>query len=152
MAYSAYVSYSPNSELNHPDYITTYIGTQPDKLQIAVDTMTDLMDKLPEVPVQFENAKNSALKQIASTRITRTNIFFNTLRLKKLGIDYDFRKDIYDQIENLKFNDVKDFYQTEIKPIQFNTAIIGKKENLNLEAVEQMGTFEEVGLKEIFGY
>ncbi|MBD3905227.1 insulinase family protein [Chryseobacterium sp. Ch-15] len=152
LAYSAYVSYSPNSELNHPDYITTYIGTQPDKLQIAVDTMTDLMDKLPEVPVQFENAKNSALKQIASTRITRTNIFFNTLRLKKLGINYDFRKDIYHQIENLKFNDVKDFYQTEIKPIQFNTAIIGKKENLNLEAVEQMGTFKEVGLKEIFGY
>lgn len=74
LAYSAYVSYSPNSELDHPDYITTYIGTQPDKLQIAVDTMMDLMDKLPEVPVQFENAKNSALKQIASTRITRTNI------------------------------------------------------------------------------
>ncbi|OBW39378.1 Peptidase M16 inactive domain protein [Chryseobacterium sp. MOF25P] len=152
LAYSAYVSYSPNSELNHPDYITTYIGTQPDKLQIAVDTMTDLMDKLPEVPVQFENAKNSALKQIASTRITRTNIFFNTLRLKKLGIDYDFRKDIYNQIENLNFEEIKQFYQTEIKPIQFNTAIIGKKENLNLEAVEQMGTFEEVGLKEIFGY
>ena len=152
LAYSAYVSYSPNSELNHPDYITTYIGTQPDKLQIAVDTMTDLMDKLPEVPVQFENAKNSALKQIASTRITRTNIFFNTLRLKKLRINYDFRKDIYHQIENLKFNDIKDFYQTEIKPIQFNTAIIGKKENLNLEAVAQMGTFEEVGLEEIFGY
>ncbi|MNU15571.1 Peptidase M16 inactive domain protein [compost metagenome] len=152
LAYSAYVSYSPNSELNHPDYITTYIGTQPDKLQIAVDTMMDLMDKLPEVPVQFENAKNSALKQIASTRITRTNIFFNTLRLKKLGINYDFRKDIYNQIESLNFEEIKQFYQTEIKPIQFNTAIIGKKENLNLEAVEQMGTFEEVGLKEIFGY
>lgn len=152
LAYSAYVSYSPNSELNHPDYITTYIGTQPDKLQIAVDTMMDLMDKLPEVPVQFENAKNSALKQIASARITRTNIFFNTLRLKKLGINYDFRKDIYNQIESLNFEEIKQFYQTEIKPIQFNTAIIGKKENLNLEAVEQMGTFEEVGLKEIFGY
>jgi predicted Zn-dependent peptidase len=152
LAYSAYVSYAPNSELNHPDYITTYIGTQPDKLQIAVDTMSDLMNELPEVPVQFENAKMSALKQIASTRITRTNIFFNTLRLKKLGINYDFRKNIYNQIENLKFSDVKDFYTTEIKPIQFNTAIIGKKENLNLEAVKQMGTFEEVSLKEIFGY
>lgn len=152
LAYSAYVSYSPNSELNHPDYITTYIGTQPDKLQIAVDTMSDLMNKLPEVPVQFENAKNSALKQIASARITRTNIFFNTLRLKKLGINYDFRKDIYHQIENLKFNDVKDFYQAEIKPIDFNTAIIGKKENLNMNAVNEMGSFQEVSREDIFGY
>jgi len=152
LAYSAYVSYAPNSELMHPDYITTYIGTQPDKLQTAVDTMTELMNELPEVPVQFENAKNAALKQIASTRITRTNIFFNTLRLKKLGIDYDFRKDIYRQIENLQFHDLKEFYQTSIKPIHFNTAIIGKKENLNMDAVKEMGGFVELSREEIFGY
>ena len=152
LAYSAYVSYSPNAEIGHPDYITTYVGTQPDKLQIAVDTMTELMDELPEVTTQFENAKNAALKQIASTRITRTNIFFNTLKLQKLGITHDFRKDIYSQIENLNFDDIKQFYQTAIKPVQFNTAIIGKKENLNLEAVEQMGNFKELELEEIFGY
>lgn len=152
LAYSAYVSYSANSELNHLDYISTYIGTQPDKLQIAVDTMTELMHELPEVPTQFENAKNAALKQIASTRITRTNIFFNTLRLKKLNIHHDFRKDIYKQIEGLSFEDLKQFYDTDIKPIHFNTAIIGKKENLNMDAVNQMGTFKELTLEDIFGY
>ncbi|WP_449386690.1 M16 family metallopeptidase [Chryseobacterium lineare] len=152
LAYSAYVSYAANSELNHPDYITTYIGTQPDKLQIAVDTMTELMADLPEVPAQFENARNAALKQIASTRITRTNIFFNTLRLKKLNIHYDFRKDIYQQIESLKFEDLKDFYNNYIKSVHFNTAIIGKKENLNMDAVNQMGNFKEVSLKDIFGH
>nr|WP_245144520.1 M16 family metallopeptidase [Chryseobacterium daecheongense] len=152
LAYSAYVSYAANAELGHPDYVTTYIGTQPDKLQIAVDTMNDLMNELPEVSIQFENARNAALKQIASTRITRTNIFFNTLKLKKLGISHDFRKDIYQQIQGMKFEDIKQFYQTSIKPLRFNTAIIGKKENLNMEAVHQMGTFKEVTLEEIFGY
>lgn len=152
LAYSAYVSYSANSELGHPDYVTTYIGTQPDKLQIAVDTMSDLMNELPEVTIQFENAKNTAMKQIASTRVTRTNIFFNTLRLKKIGVAHDFRKDIYEQIQNLDFSVVKQFYQTEIKPLHFNTAIIGKKENLNMEAVNEMGTFKEVSLKDIFGH
>ncbi|MBL7881405.1 MAG: insulinase family protein, partial [Chryseobacterium gambrini] len=152
LAYSAYVSYAANSELDHPDYITTYIGTQPDKLQIAVDTMTELMTELPEVKVQFENAKNSALKQIASQRVTRTNIFFNTLRLRKLNIHHDFRKDIYHQIESLKFEDLKDFYDHYIKSVHFNTAIIGKKENLNREAVDKMGIFREVSLKDIFGH
>ncbi|MCS3529732.1 pitrilysin family protein [Chryseobacterium sp. JUb7] len=152
LAYSAYVSYAANAESGHPDYVTTYIGTQPDKLQLAVDTMAELMAELPEVPTQFENAKNSALKQIASTRITRTNTFFNTLRLKRLGVSHDFRKNIYEQIQNLSFEDVKQFYKTEIKPIHFNTAIIGKKENLNREAVDQMGTFTEVSLKDIFGH
>ena len=152
LAYSAYVSYAPNSELHHHDYISTYIGTQPDKLQIAVDTMSDLMNELPEVHVQFENAKKSALKQIASTRITRTNLFFNTLRLKKLGITHDFRKDIFRQISDLTFDDLRDFYNQEIKSIQYNTAIIGKKENLDAEAAHQMGTFSELNLEEIFGY
>ncbi|WP_426480600.1 M16 family metallopeptidase [Chryseobacterium sp. R2ACT005] len=152
LAYSAYVSYAANSELNHPDYVTTYIGTQPDKLMIAVDTMNELMNELPEVPIQFENARNAALKQIASTRITRNNIFFNTLRLKKLNIYHDFRKDIYKQIQDLKFEDIRHFYQTEVKSIDFNTAIIGKKENLNMEAVNKMGTFKEVSLKDIFGH
>lgn len=152
LAYSAYVFYATGAELEHPDYVTTYIGTQPDKLHIAVDTMNDLMNELPEVPVQFENAKNAALKQIASTRITRTNIFFNTLRLKKLGISHDFRKDIYEQIRNLRFEDIKEFYQTSIKPLHFNTALIGKRENLNMEAVNTMGSFQELSLEEIFGY
>jgi predicted Zn-dependent peptidase len=152
LAYSAYVSYAANSELKHPDYVTTYIGTQPDKLMIAVDTLNELMNELPEVTIQFENARNAALKQIASTRITRNNIFFNTLRLKKLNIEHDFRKDIYEQIKDLRFEDIREFYQTEVKSVDFNTAIIGKKENLDMEAVHKMGTFTEVELKDIFGH
>ncbi|MEN5310014.1 insulinase family protein [Chryseobacterium cucumeris] len=152
LAYSAYVSYAANSELNHPDYVTTYIGTQPDKLMIAVDTLNELMNELPEVPIQFENARNAALKQIASTRVTRNNIFFNTLRLQKLNIYHDFRKDIYEQIQQLTFEDINHFYQTEVKSIHFNTAIIGKKENLDMKAVNKMGIFKEVSLKDIFGH
>lgn len=152
LAYSAYVSYAANSEIKHPDYITTYIGTQPDKLMIAVDTLKELMEELPEVPIQFENARNAALKQIASTRVSRENVFFNTLNLKKLNIYHDFRKDIYEQIRNLKFEDLKEFYKTRIKSVHFNTAIIGKKENLDMDAVNKMGTFTEVSLKDIFGH
>ena len=44
------------------------------------------------------------------------------------------------------------FYNTEIKPLQYNTAIIGKKENLNMDSINKMGTFTEVSLEEIFGY
>ncbi|KQT16973.1 peptidase M16 [Chryseobacterium sp. Leaf404] len=152
LAYSAYVSYAPNSELFHPDYITSYIGTQPDKIKIAVDTLSELMSELPEVPVQFENARNAALKQIASTRITRTNIFFNTLRLQKLGVNYDIRKDIYSQIQNLDFHEMREFYNSHVKTLNFNTALIGKRENLNMEAVSKMGEFKELDLTDIFGH
>lgn len=152
LAYSAYVSYAANGELNHPDYVTTYIGTQANKLPQAVNAMDELMANLPQVPAQFENAKNAALKQIASGRINRTNIFFNQMNLKKLGIDYDLRKDMYAEIEKLTLADVTNFYNNEVKPMKYNTAIIGKKENLDMSAINKMGTFHEVTLEEIFGY
>ena len=152
LAYSAYVSYANNSELNRPDYVTTYIGTQANKLPQAVSAMDELMANLPQVPAQFENARNAALKQIASGRINRTNIFYNQLNLKKLGIDYDLRKDIYSEIEKLTLADVTNFYNAEVKPLKYNTAIIGKKENLDMNAMSRMGTFQEVSLEEIFGY
>ena len=79
LAYSAYVSYSTATYLDRHNYVVSYIGTQANKLHLAVDAMADLMKDLPQIPAQFNNAKNSALKQIASTRITRTNIFFNFL-------------------------------------------------------------------------
>jgi len=152
LAYSAYVSYQANPVAHHPDYISTYIGTQPDKLMIAVDTLSELMSELPQVELQFENSKNAALKQIAAGRITRTNIFFNLQNLKKLGVDYDLRKEMYQEIEKLSLDDLTGFYNSKIKSLHFNTAIIGKKENLNMEAAEKMGDFTEVSLEEIFGY
>ncbi len=152
LAYSAYVNYSTATYLDRHNYVVSYIGTQANKLHLAVDAMADLMQDLPQIPTQFNNAKNSALKQIASTRITRTNIFFNFLNLKKIGIDYDIREKIYHEIENLQLKDLTQFYNQEIKPISYNVAIMGKKENLDHSAIENLGDFHELSLEEIFGY
>ena len=152
LAYSAYVNYSTATYLDRHNYVVSYIGTQANKLHLAVDAMADLMQDLPQIPTQFNNAKNSALKQIASTRITRTNIFFNFLNLKKIGIDYDIREKIYHEIENLQLKDLTQFYHQEIKPISYNVAIMGKKENLDHSAIENLGDFQELSLEEIFGY
>ena len=152
LAYSAYVNYSTATYLDRHNYVVSYIGTQANKLHLAVDAMADLMQDLPQIPTQFNNAKNSALKQIASTRITRTNIFFNFLNLKKIGIDYDIREKIYHEIENLQLEDLTQFYNQEIKPISYNVAIMGKKENLDHSAIENLGDFHELSLEEIFGY
>ncbi len=110
----------------------------------------DLMQDLPQIPTQFNNAKNSALKQIASTRITRTNIFFNFLNLKKIGIDYDIREKIYHEIENLQLEDLTQFYHQEIKPISYNVAVMGKKENLDHSAIEKLRRFSRTEFRRNF--
>ncbi|KFF14626.1 peptidase M16 [Chryseobacterium soli] len=152
LAYSAYVSYANATEKDHPNYVTNYIGTQSNKLPLAVNAMNDLMAQLPQIPAQFENSKGSVLKQIASNRINRTNIFYSQLSLKKLGVDYDIRKDVYSEIQGLTLPQLTGFYDTEVKPLKYNTAIIGKRENLNMESINKMGEFKEISLEEIFGY
>lgn len=152
LAYSAYVAYQANSTLQHSDYISTYIGTQPDKLNIAVESLNDLMKDLPQYEIQFNNAKNATLKKLASGRITRTNLFFNHQRLKKLGIDYDLRKDMYQEIESLTLKDLSLFYDEYVKNLDFNIAVIGKRENLDRKALEELGEFKELTLEEVFGF
>lgn len=152
LAYSAYVTYKANPILEHSDYISTYIGTQPDKLNIAVHTLSDLMKELPQYDIQFNNAKNAILKQLASGRITKTNLFFNNERLKKLGIDYDLRKDMYQEVKELTLKDLTDFYNEYVKTIEYNVAVLGNRENLNIEVLTEMGQFIELSLEEVFGF
>ena len=152
LAYSARAFYGMAIDKNLSDYMQVSIGTQANKLPEAVDAINALLSEMPKIEKQFDNAKESSLKQMASSRIIKANIYFNQLNLKKLGIDYDIRKDIYKSIEDLTLKATDDFFNKEVKTKQYNTAIIGKKESLDFEALKKLGQIEEVTLDEIFNY
>jgi len=152
LAYSARATYTIANDKKLNDYMSVSIGTQANKLPQAVDAINTLLADMPRIDKQFNNAKDSSLKQIASSRIIKTNIFFNQLNVKKLGFDYDIRKDIYTAIQNLTLDATNDFFNKEVKTKQYNTAIIGKKESLDFEALKKLGEIEEVTLEEIFNY
>ncbi len=152
LAYSANATYRMPTEKNLNDYMQVSIGTQANKLPQAVDAISVLLNDMPKIEKQFNNAKESSLKQIASSRIIKTNIFFNQLNLKKLGFDYDVRKDVYKDIQNLTLDKTADFFNKEVKTKKYNTAIIGKKESLDFEALKKLGAIEEITLEEIFNY
>ena len=74
------------------------------------------------------------------------------LNLKKLGFDYDIRKDTYKNIQGLTLDATNNFFNKEVKTKKYNTAIVGKKENLDFESLKKLGDIEEVTLEEIFNY
>jgi zinc protease len=152
LAYSARANYAMANDKNLNDYMQVTIGTQANKLPQAVDAISVLLNDMPRIDKQFNNAKDSSLKQIASSRIIKTNIFFNQINLKKLGFDYDIRKDTYKNIQGLTLDATNDFFNKEVKTKKYNTAIIGKKESLDFEALKKLGEIEEVTLEEIFNY
>src|SRR5690606_13801853 len=111
-----------------------------------------LLDDMPKIEKQFDNARQSSLKQIASGRIIKSNIYFTKLNMDKLGFDYDIRKDIYKNMQDLTLDSTAEFFNKEVKTKKYNTAIIGKKETLDMKALEKLGQIEEVSLEEIFNY
>ncbi|WP_158209684.1 insulinase family protein [Myroides phaeus] len=152
LAYSAYAYYMNAGKADKHNYVMAYVGTQANKLPQAVDAMMELMNDMPQAENQFENAKNSVLKSIATQRYTKAQIFYYWLSLQEKGIDYDINKDIFGQVEKMSMTDLVDFFNKYVKGKSFNVGLLGKKENLDWEAVKKMGNVKELSLEDLFGY
>lgn len=152
LAYSAFASYSMASEEGEPDYTMAYVGTQANKLEQAVNAMMELMNDMPEAQEQFNQAKEATLKQIAAERITKSDIFWTYEGLKKRGITNDYREEMYQTIENMTFDDLKTFFNENIKGQDYNVAVMGNKKDLDFEALGKLGTVKELDIDYIFNY
>ena len=152
LAYSAYSYFSNGSELGDHNYVNAYVGTQANKSTDAVNAMFELLKNMPHAQEQFENSKESALKAIASERIVKSSIYWNFRSLKKQGLDYDIRKEIYTEIENMTFEDLQKFYDENIKNGEYTIIAIGNKKDVDFNALSKFGEVKELEIDHLFNY
>ncbi|MEZ4855935.1 MAG: insulinase family protein [Gelidibacter sp.] len=152
LAYSAFASYSTASDKDKSNYVMAYIGTQANKMPEAVDAMMDLMTNMPEAEEQFNAAKDAALKRIASDRITKANIFWSYENLKKLGITKDNREEMYNTIKNMTLEDLKAFFDKNIKGENYNIMVVGNKKDIDFKALSKLGKVQEMDVDYLFNY
>ena len=152
LAYSSYVGYGTPSKKDRSHYVTAYLGTQTNKLSQAVDALLELMNDMPEAQMQFDQSKESALKRIESERIIKSSIYWNYLSAKKRGLDRDIREDIYNNLKKMTFADLKAFFVEHIKGRKFAYCLIGKKSEIDFEAIGKLGAVTELTLDEVFAY
>ena len=152
LAYSVYSSYGVPQYAYESHYVPSYIGTQADKLKTALAEMNKLLNNMPEVPQQFEEARQSVVKNLESDWITRGDIYWAYDRAKKRGLNYDVRKDIYQQAKTMTMADVHKFFDAHVKGKKYTYLVIGKKEDLNMDALKEIGPVEVLTYEQIFGY
>ena len=152
LAYSAWGGYIQPSKKDKSFYIYSFIGTQNDKLPEAMKGMMDLLNNMPESPANFEIAKTSIINQIRSERITKSDIIFTYDYYQKLGLDYDIRKDVFNEVPKMTFADLKKFQEKYIKGKNYITVVVGKKKDLDIKTLEKYGDIKYLSLEEIFGY
>ena len=152
LAYAVFARYSPPHKMEDSYYMFSYIGTQADKLSEAMNSMFDILNNMPESEINFDAAKSSLLNQIQTTRITKTSILFSMLNAKKLGLDFDIRKEIYDEVPKLTMKDVADFQKENVKGRKYTILVLGDKEKVNMDVLAKYGNVKTLDVKEIFGY
>ena len=152
LAYSVFSSYRgpQNKEKSH--YALAYIGTQADKLPEAMKGMFELMNNLPESENMFNNAKKAVEEQIRTERITKNNILFNYMNAKKMGNNYDMRKDVFAAVPSMKFENIKAFQQAHFKDKKYNIMVLGNKNTLDIKTLEGYGKLTYLKLEDVFGY
>ncbi len=152
LAYSAYSGVSIPRDADDSHYIRAYIGAQVDKLPEATDAMLALMNDIPRSDIQFESARDAAMKKIETNRTTRENIFWSYQTARERGLDHDMNKVIYDSLKTMTFDDVEGFFNENVKGKNYTYCVIANEEMVDKEVLENLGTLEVLSLEELFGY
>ena len=152
LAYSAYAYVANPSRAGKSTYIQAYVGTQADKMTIAIDAFREMLTNMASSEKAFQISKEYVLNNMRSERITKSNIFWTYMYNKDLGIDYDLRKPTYETIQKMELKDIQDYFDKHIKPAKFSVLLIGKKDKIDFKYLNSIAKVEEISLEELFGY
>jgi predicted Zn-dependent peptidase len=139
LAYSTYAFYTSPRKRQEAHYLQAYIGTQPDKLADAIPCLNNLLEDMPIVPAQMENARISILKRLESERMTPGGIYWNYRKIQDLGYSQDLRKPLYERLNDASGNDLSSFQQQYVKNRNYTLLVMGNKENIDFSLLEQYG-------------
>jgi zinc protease len=152
LAYSVYSTYSIPQELDKSHYSFSYIGTQSDKLGEALEGMSDLLNNMPESSENMSNSQEGIIQKIRTERLTKSRILSEYEKAVKMGIDYDIRENIYNEVQEMDMITLKDFHNLHIAPANRIVMVLGDKDNLDLEVLKEYGEIKFLTLEDIFGY
>ncbi len=152
LAYSAAaVMSSPSYKDNTYSYFT-YIATQNDKLDNALDGFDEIIENMPRSENAFNLAKEGLDSRLRTERIIKDDVAWTYIRAQDLGETTDDRKDLFEALPGLTLDDVVDFQQKYVKGRTYNIAILGRVEDLDLDSLGKRGRVVQLTQEDIFGY
>lgn len=152
LAYSAWATYEVAADTTGYDLIDMFAATQANKVVDALKVMTGLMKNTPEARDIFELAKEDQLTRFEKERIRGVNIFWNAESYKKMGIWNDYRKNMYEGIQKMTFEDMQSFFNRQIKNNNFTILISGPRKEIDINALKQFADVKELTADYLFNY
>lgn len=152
LAYSAAAFYQQPSDLEHSVVFLDFIQTQNDKLVDALSAFDDIINNMPVSSNAFDIAKENIISNLRTQRTVKSSVLWAYVNARKLGLDYDLNKDIFEQVQDLTLEDVAAFQQENIKDRNYTICILGRDSDYDMEGLSKFGNVRKVTTEEIFGY
>ncbi len=152
LAYTARSLYNIPKTADKNFMNNAFIATQNDKVPDALDAFNLLFDDMPISPKSFDLAKSGILNKIETERLTKMKIVWTYLNNEKLGINYDYRKDIYERVQGLTLEDIQAFEAKYLKNMPKTYIILGRDKDIDFEILKKYAPAIKLSQEDIFGY
>lgn len=152
LAYAAISFYQAPSELDKFYTGISYIATQFDKVQEAINGFYGLLNNMPKSEKSFEIAKESLIQSLRTERITRADIFFAYQRALKLGMKEDVRRLMFSMVNDYTLEDLQKYQEKNLKNKTHTIVVLGNEKDLSMKVLKKFGKVKKMKLEDIFGY
>lgn len=151
MAYTAYGNMVTPGYPQKKSYLIGYVGTQSDKVADAIDVYMDLLNNMPSYPERIDNIKvflrQSALTAKPSFR-SKSQVFSHW---KELGYTDDPAKVNMPKVDNLKYEQILNFYNKYIKGKPVTIVIMGDDKTIDMKRIQgKYGKVQKINSSKLF--
>lgn len=149
LAYSTYTRYTSPDEPQKAHYLEAFVGTQPDKMGLAIDTLKDITQNMPIVASQMEQARQGVLRQIATTRFNRDWPFWKKRQMERLGLTQLPEQLTYERLQKAGIDELINFHEKRIKNATYTYLVLGDKQHIDWKYLRTIGPVTEVDADEL---
>ena len=152
------LAYSALARLLEPEFKSdsykyfAFIATQNDKMKTAIQAFDEIINDMPESENAFNIAKEALISTLRTQRITGYRILSNYLNTRELGLSEHRSKKIYEALQTLTLEDVKETQRKWVEGRTYHYGILGNIEDLDTKYLRTLGPVHTLTLQEIFGY
>lgn len=126
------------------------VGTQNDKTIDALTLYSKLLNNMPLVPERMNTIKDYLYKSLLSdkTNFRSSSQAYNSYKL--LGFEVDPAKYMLPVIKEMSFDDLKAFYEANLKGKPISIGIVGNLSSEDVKKLETFGKVKKLSVSDIF--
>lgn len=150
MAYSAGAYIVTPALPGSPTFLLGNLSTQNDKTNDAVDVFMGLVNDMPLNPERIDNIKSYMRQEALTTHPSFRNLAETINSLQRMGYTEDPARENLPKIDALTFDQIVQFYESNIKGKPYAIGIMGNPKMIDLKKLEKYGKVIRLNERKLF--